>query len=925
MSKTAISRRKFLAATTVAGLGAVLAGCASSGLEEASDGPVAETEDVRVVKTLCRGCVGHCGVLAHVKNGRVIKVEGDPDQLYSQGVMCAKGLSQVQALYNPNRVKYPMRRVGKRGENKWERISWDEALDEIAEQIVKYAQEYGPESLLVGYGGGGHPFQGSYAMRFLNVADSPNIFEPGGLQCLQPRAVIGNLMWGNGPIDITSWGLDECEDFGGTDAKAMVLWGINPCGSNLGNAGRPVNAMRARGMKTVVIDPRFTPDASKADVWLPIRPGTDLALMMCWIKYIIDNELYDEDIVYRWSTLPFLVNLDTMMLVRPEDVGMEAEDLAYVVWDRNTNAAQKMPYPYDDALDPALDGGPYEVGGLTCKPAFQLLKERCDEWTIERAAEVCWLEADMIEEAIRIYTDNSPQAGLTVGMASDHTEHSCQAGIAHIILNMIMGNVCKPGTLAQMFTSGSNPYGAACGELQHFISEGQYKKRFGITEYKAMNNRGWCHNSILLEAMLTGEPYRPHVLIECSLNKMINMPNAQKWDLAFQQLEYIVHRTLYPTSFTNYADLMLPSTEWLEIYWVGTYANRVYVRQPVVHLWEGMDEPTFFGLLAQKLAAMGHGRFPDSMDPEKCAVNENTLPPNFVKSIGNGGQIPWWSSTEEMLDMMYEQRGADMTWKELCDHVAENGWYETTSSEDYHTYETYKQLDEETGLPVGFGTPSKRLELYCDRIVTLGRTGAPLANYELEPASYEYDPLPYYHEMSESPLNPEFSEEYPLVSTSGHIPMYTHGTLRNVPWIRERHPVPQLSINPVDADKYGVEDGDWVWVESKRGRTQGKALVTTAVGPGVTHMERFWFPETANTATKGMTEMNVGMLTSDEGPFSTIIGSCTYRGFQVKVYKADGAPEGVWTEPEQFRAWVPNYDEVEETSLDEAFGGVSVD
>lgn len=928
MPKSTLSRRSFVAATTVAGLSTVLSGYAgTSGLEDVAYADEASEADgeIKIVKTLCRGCVGHCGVLAHVRNGRVIKVEGDPDQLFSQGVMCAKGLSQLQALYNPNRVKYPMRRAGERGENKWERISWDEALTEIAENIVSYAEQYGPESLIVGYGGGGHPFQGTYAMRFLNVADSPNIFEPGGLQCLQPRAVIGNLMWGNGPVDITSWGLSDCEDFGGSDPKAMVLWGINPSGSNLGNAGRPVVNMRARGMKTVVIDPRFTPDASKADVWLPIRPGTDLALMMCWIKYIIDNDLYDKEIVYQWSNLPFLVNMDTMLLVKPEEVGMEAEDLAYVVWDKNTNSAQKMPYPYDESLDPALSDGPYEVEGITCMPAFQLLQERCDEWTLEKTAEVCWLDPAMIEEAIRIYTDNSPYAGLTVGMASDHTEHACQAGVAHIILNMIMGNVCKPGNLAQMFSSGSNPYGAACGELQHFISEEQYKKRFGITEYKAMNNRGWCHNSYLLDAILTEEPYRPHVLIECSLNKMINMPNAMKWDEAFQKLEYIVHRAPYATSFTNYADLMLPSPEWLEIYWTSAYANRVYVRQPATHVWEGMDEPTFFGLLAQKLAAMNYGRFPDSMDPEKCAVNEDTLPPNFVKSIGNGGQIPWWSSTEEMLDMMFEQKGAEMTWQELCDHVQENGWYETTPIENYFVYDTYKQIDEETGLPAGFWTPSKRLELYCDRIVTLGRTGAPLANYELEPASYEYDALPYYHEMEESPLNPAFSEEYPLVNTSGHIPMYMHGTLRNVPWLRERHPVPLFSINPVDAEKYGVEDGDWLWIESARGKTQGKALVTTAVGPGVTHMERFWFPETMNTETKGMTEMNVAMLINEQGPFASIIGACTYRGFQVKVSKADSAPEGVWTEPEQFREWLPDYESVETTSLEEVVGGVSVD
>ena len=112
--------------------------------------------------------------------------------------------------------------------------------------------------------------------------------------------------------------------------------------------------LRAKGVKTVVIDPRFTPDAAKATVWLPIRPGTDVALMLAWIRYIIEHKLFDYEFVLKWTNLPFLVDTETKMFLR------DGED--FVVWDTNTDSPKTMAYPWDDSLSPALSGANTNCG-----------------------------------------------------------------------------------------------------------------------------------------------------------------------------------------------------------------------------------------------------------------------------------------------------------------------------------------------------------------------------------------------------------------------------------------------------------------------------------------------------------------------------------------------------------------------------------
>lgn len=113
-----------------------------------------QASDERVVRSHCRICHGGCGVLVHVKDGRVIRIEGDPESPISRGTLCHKGIASIQLAYHPDRLLYPLKRKGAKGEGKWERISWDEAYDLLISKMNEYKQKYGTESIVLGYGTG---------------------------------------------------------------------------------------------------------------------------------------------------------------------------------------------------------------------------------------------------------------------------------------------------------------------------------------------------------------------------------------------------------------------------------------------------------------------------------------------------------------------------------------------------------------------------------------------------------------------------------------------------------------------------------------------------------------------------------------------------------------------------------------------------
>ena len=235
---------------------------------------------VEKIRTACRSCHGGCGVIAHVKNGKVIKVEGDSDSPISYGTLCSKGLSITQLAYHPDRILHPMKKT----EQGWQKITWDEALDTIATKFQAVIDEYGPEQIVVGQGTG-RDYE-SHLYRFANQLGTPNVLTAGHM-CYVSRVASTLVTVGNLPI---------CDYRGGP--KCIVMWGCNPQWSNP-DEYKGVDFWKAykQGAKLICIDPRKGFVAKKADLWLQLRPGTDAALAMGFHHVILEEELYDKDFV----------------------------------------------------------------------------------------------------------------------------------------------------------------------------------------------------------------------------------------------------------------------------------------------------------------------------------------------------------------------------------------------------------------------------------------------------------------------------------------------------------------------------------------------------------------------------------------------------------------------------------------------------
>ena len=257
--------------------------------EAARAGPAAS--GTTVVKSVCRSCHGGCGVKLHVQDGRLVRVEGDRESPLNRGRLCPIGTRTIDLVYHPDRLQYPMRRTGARGEGKWRRISWDEALGEIADRLQAIKAEFGAESIAMGTGTGRHHIR--WVSRFGHALGTPNWCEPGFAQCFHPRINASILTMGDLPVN----------DFlSGTPPQCIVYWGHNPVNSGPDGETRFVSRdAHAAAAKTIVVDPRRTELAKEADLWLQLRPGTDDAMALAWLHTIVEEGLHDRAFVSEWT------------------------------------------------------------------------------------------------------------------------------------------------------------------------------------------------------------------------------------------------------------------------------------------------------------------------------------------------------------------------------------------------------------------------------------------------------------------------------------------------------------------------------------------------------------------------------------------------------------------------------------------------
>jgi len=284
-----ISRRKFLkisgytmgAVAAASSLGPVIKGAKKINSQKA--------KGIQKIPTFCDICFWKCGAIAYVKDGKLWKIEGHPDDPLSKGRLCPRGTGGIGAHFDPDRLRSPLIRTKARGKEEWKEVTWDEALEYIASKMKKIKVEYGPEAVALF----AHGIGGNFIKHTINAYGSQNFAAPSFAQCRGPRDVGFELTFGE------AIGSPERTDI--ENSKCLVLIGSH-LGENMHNSQVQEFAEAVQKDATIiVVDPRFSVAASKAKYYLPIKPGTEIALLLAWINVIVKEKLYDVDYVTKYG------------------------------------------------------------------------------------------------------------------------------------------------------------------------------------------------------------------------------------------------------------------------------------------------------------------------------------------------------------------------------------------------------------------------------------------------------------------------------------------------------------------------------------------------------------------------------------------------------------------------------------------------
>ncbi|SMB91286.1 prokaryotic molybdopterin-containing oxidoreductase family, molybdopterin binding subunit [Thermanaeromonas toyohensis ToBE] len=739
-----ISRRTFLKGAAVLAATSGVSWSATKAyrwLSPAEAAPLAREE--KVVRTVCSpNCWQTCNHLVTVREGKVVKIAPAPmpDPEYNR--ICLRGLTHIQRLYHPDRLKYPMRRIGERGEGKWERISWDEALDFIAGKFKELRDKYGPQAIAVVHQSGNYGLlNGGYggAYRFAGVLES--VLASGSVD--QAVSIGFSSALGTGIFDAYS---NECADW--VNARTIILWG-SACAESQINEWHFIWEAVEKGAHLVVIDPIYTTTAQKAHTWVNLRPGTDIAFALGLLHVIITRGLVDKEFTLNKTCAPFLVREDNRLFLRQGEKPL--------VWDTRSGRA----VPYDTpSIVPALEGL-FEVNGVKCATVFSLLKTVVQDYSPAKVAEITGVSPEVVVKVATLLATNRP-GGIKHGYGADRYHHADLLGQAMITLLGLTGNIGKSGNILGIFFAGFDPM---VYNVNWLFPRGTFPKMLPLVQ--------------LQDTVIKQNPYPIKAFyITCS-NLLVQTADRNRWlREVWPKLELVVAVDQFFNNTLNYADIVLPAAHYYETEEIVLSGDVPYVlyRQKVIEpLWEARPDWEIYRGIASRL---GLGQYFGSIE-EECA---------------------------KWLDMpLMRQQGID---------------YQRLKKEQAIRFLPKPYIPWQDGK---FKTPTGRLEFYLEKKVPQGEE-LPVFKWPLEAG----------------PDSPQ-AAKYPLILITRHEKFRIHSQYENQPWLREINPEPFVDLNPQEARKRGIGDGDLVEVFNDRGHVTLRCRYNEAIPPGVAHIQQGWW------------------------------------------------------------------------------------
>ncbi len=768
--------------------------------------PLLPAEGEQVFSSACTpNCWMNCRIYAHVRDGKLVETTAAPfpDPRYNR--ICLRGLSHPQRVYGTERVTTPLKRVGTRGENRWQEISWDQALDEIAAKLAAIQEKHGKKAVCVA------PLSGSYSIingaiagaghRFANLAGATL-----GADAIDLGLATGETqVMANYASGMAAWMLaHQPEDI--ANARTIVAWGTNVTESQIHNWHFFSDALE-EGAKLIVIDPRYSEAAAKADIWVRLRPGSDSALAMSMIHTVIEEKLYDETYLRTHTVATYLVRADNGLFLRTTDLDPTAE-AAVLGIDPQTG----LPVPADANTATAAIFGTYQVdtpaGPVTVHPAFQLLADTAAEHTPEAMEEITEVAPDLVRSIARRYATQGPTFVYS-GMGIDRWDNADLVGRGIATLGVITGQLGKPGAtplgslmggtaMSVMFTPGildewTMPTGTPTTKLNYLLLYDAVTKGV-IQQWVPADPK----NGFAGPRSSTPEPVEwpiKAMILNCS-NFVSNFPNQnriRKEMLTEDNLELVVSLEMVMNDTARMADYVLPVTSWFENDDLCGGMHPFLMRQEkaIANVGQCRSDYQIFGALAQRL---GFGQyFADS-------------PEQWIERI-----------VAKIAEVLGRPQVVEEFQRDGVTRLFDPGYISLADG--------------------GFMTASGKAEFYSEGVIVNSPDMMPALRI---PVTMGVDPLPHFEPPFEAwYTNPKYAK-YPLVLNQRHARFRVHSTFYEVPVLREMDPEPLVELNEREMAARGFVDGEVVRVFNDRGEAYLKVRTNNAYPDHTCNINKGW-------------------------------------------------------------------------------------
>jgi anaerobic selenocysteine-containing dehydrogenase len=782
-------------------------------IEKGGYSMLADQQSVQRIPCYCALCISRCGSVAVVENGRFIALEPNPSHPTGKA-LCAKGRAAPELVYHPDRLLYPLKRTRPKGDPDpgWQRIRWDEALDLTADNLRRIAAEHGPQSVVfsaVSPSTSASDDALAWIERLMNAFGSPNL-------C--------------GAMELCGWGRYGATryTFGASvpgaympdleNAGCILFWGYNPNLARLAHATTTMEALK-RGARLIVVDPRRTGIAKKANLWLQVRPGTDAALALGIAGVMIERGWYDREFIRDWTNGPLLVREDNGRLLTHADLSVQGNARRHVAWSETTG----RPVLYDPAAgsyeeehpEPALSGA-FTVdtpqGRVVCHPAFELVAEQCWRYPSERVEAICGVARGQVESAAQMLWEARPVAYYAWSGVEMQT-NATQIARAIAQLYALTGSFDAPGgnvLFPSIPTANING-----GEL---LPAEQRAQTLGLPARPLGPSRmGHVTTDELYRGILEQQPYGVHGLVDFGSNLLLSHADGRRGRQALAALDFYVHADLFMNPTAELADIVLPVAspfegEALKIgFQVSPEAQSlVQLRQRVVApRGEARSDIEIVFDLASRL---GLGTY--FWDGNIEAAYRHQLGPSSVS-----------------LEALRQQPGG----------------IRVPLQTRYRKFAG--QID---GVPPGFNTPTRKIELYSQTMLEHG-----------------YPALPEFEEPLMSPLSrPDLAGRYPLILTCAKNTLFCESQHRALPSLRRQALDPEVELHPQAAAERGIHPGDWVRVETPAGSIRARARLNDTLKPEVACGQHGWWQ-----ACRELDAPGYDPFSSDGANFNLIIGN----------------------------------------------------